>query len=162
MWSNWFMTQWDTFIDKSDYASKHCLVQNTPMLPVFKKPHGESYKLYRIFMELIDCIILDVHALRYNFRAIVTSLMYIVIGKYFNQFTQEQILNEFSISSQYLLDPSFAYNNLFSHFLEHYIGFSLWNILPTIQYCSRFLALKFHIELPVAAKIDRKTVLGVR
>lgn len=161
MWANWYMIQWDNFIEKSEFARSHCLIENTAIVPVFKKPHSESYNLYRGYMELIDCAILDVQTLKYNIRAIVASFMYILLGKQFEQFTEEQILEEFPSSSQYLLDTGFAYNNLFSHFLENYSGLPLCGILPTIQYCSTFFNLVLHIELPVAAKVDRKNVLEV-
>jgi len=161
MWANWYMTQWDNFIEKSDFAQTHCLIESTAIIPVFKKPYSESYNMYRGFMELIDCAILDIQTLKYNIRAIIAAFMYILLGKQFGQFTEDQILEEFPTSSQYLLDTEFAYNNLFSHFLEYYFSLSLCGILPTIQYCSTFFSLPLHIELPVAAKVDRKNVLEV-
>lgn len=155
------MTQWDNFIEKTDFARTHYLIEITAMLPVFKKPHSESYNLYRGLMELVDCAILDIQTLKYNIRGIVAAFMYILLGKQFGQFTEQQILEEFPMSSQYLLDTGFAFNNLFSHFLENYCGLPLCGILPTIQYCSTFFSLPLHIELPVAAKVDRKNVLEV-
>lgn len=148
-------------MEKSDFAKSHCLVESSAIIPMFKKPHSESYNLYRGFMELIDCAILDVQTLKYNLRALVASFMYILLGKQLDQFTQDQILKKFPASSQYLLDAGFAYNNLFSHFLENYTGLTLCSILPSIQYCSTFFSLPLHIELPLAAKVDRKNVLEV-
>lgn len=159
MWANWHMMQWDTFIEKSEFARTHCLITSTALTPVFKKPHSESYSLYRAYMELIDCAVLDVQSLAYNVRALVAALAYVLLGKQFGQFTDEQIAHEFPASSHYLLDTGFAFNNLYAHFLESYSGLPLCGILPTIQYCSTYFALPLHVELPVAAKVDRKNVL---
>ena len=161
MWANWYMIQWDNFIEKSEFAMNHCLIDNTTLTPYFKKPQVESYNLYRAFMEFIDCAILDVQTLRYNVRAVVSAFIYILLGKQFGQFTEEQILEEFPESSQYLLDTEFAYNNLFSHFLENCCGLSLYSLLPTIQFCSTFFSLPLHLKLPFVFKTEKNKVLEV-
>lgn len=160
-WAGWYMERWDNFIENSDFARTHYLIKDAIILPLFKKPLRESYDMYRELMELIDCSILDVQTLKYNLRSIIAAITFIFLGRHFYQFTQKQILVEFPICSQHLLDTSFAFNNLFSNFMENYAGSSLCGLLPTIKYCSTFFSLQLHLELPIAAKIDRKNILEV-
>ena len=161
MWANWYMSQWDSFVQNCEFAKNHGLISGNGKVPLFKKPHNSSYNLYRQYMELVDCAILDIQTLQYKQRAIIAAFMYILLGKEFKQFTNDQILNDFPTSSLYLLNDSLPYNELYSYFISNFFGLALYDLLPTIQYGSTFFGLEFQIELPVAAKVDRKNVLEV-
>ena len=112
-------------------------------------------------MQLLDAAILEIQTLQYKQRALVLSIMYVLVGRELQQFTTDMIVQEFPSSSQYLLDESFAYNNLFGHFVQDCFGMKLQDLLPTIQYVSSFFSLDFDISLPIAAKIDKENVLQV-
>lgn len=161
MWANWYSSQWDNFINDSQYAQSNVLVNSVKTPIRFKLPTQQSYTLYRYLMQLLDATILEVQTLQYKQRALVLSVMYVLIGREFKQFTTDMIVNEFPNSSQYLLDNSFAYNNLFGHFVRECFGIELLNLLPTIQYASSFFSIDFDISLPIAAKIDKENVLQV-
>ena len=61
MWSNWYMSQWDIYLETCPYAQSHPLVLRTSENPVqFKQPYESSYKKYREFMQIIDCAVLDI------------------------------------------------------------------------------------------------------
>jgi hypothetical protein len=48
---------------------------------------------------------------------------------------------DFPGSSLYLVEENPEYNDLFRSFLEHVFGFSLFDILPTVQYCATYFDL---------------------
>lgn len=52
-------------------------------------------------------------------------------------------MTEFPGSSLYLIDESSEFNDLFRSFVGHVFGFSLCDILPTVQYCATYFDLVF-------------------
>jgi hypothetical protein len=161
LWSNWYMTQWDNFLEESSYARNHPILKNQKIQARFRLPCEQSYSLYRELMQLIDTSILDVQTLQYKQRALIAAFLYVLLGKEYRQFSVDKIVEEFPYSSLYLLDESFAFNDLYSHFMNQYFGMSLLDLLPTIQYVSTYFSLPVNINLPVAAKIDKENVLQV-
>ena len=159
LWANWYVSQWDNFIKEESLKKENPLFNGNFNIPLFKNPDEKSYVLYRSIFQYIDCAVLDEKTLQYKQRAIVAAFLYIIIGKYFKQFTKEQIINEFPRSSLYLLDESFAFNNLFTCFMKKCFGFNLPDLLPTIQFASTFLPLEINLDYPIAAKIDPENVL---
>lgn len=159
LWANWYVSQWDNFIKEESVKKENPLLNSNFLIPLFKNPDEKSYALYRSIFQYIDCAVLDVKTLQYKQRAIVAAFLYIIIGKYFKQFTNEQIVNEFPRSSLYLLDESFAFNNLFKCFMKKCFGFNLPDLLPTIQFASTFFPLEINLDYPIAAKIDPENVL---
>ena len=121
----------------------------------------QSYLRYRVLMQLIDCALLDITTLQYKPRALLASLLYLLIGKSFKQFTTEQIVEIFPHSSMYLLDAEDCYNDLFSHFLIYSFGFQLIDLLPNVQYISTFFQLPVDCNLPTATRINQENVLEV-
>lgn len=161
-WANWYMCQWDLYIEHSEFAKSHFLITTCKEgLIQFKHPNEKSYARFREIMQLIDCAMLDVQTLQYKPRDVIASFMYILLGKYFKQFTEQQIYEEFSKSSLYLIDQQIAFNDLFGDFLLYSFGFQLVDLLPSIQYASTFLKLPLNFDLPTAAKINKENVLEV-
>lgn len=158
-WSNWYTAQWDAFIDESCLAKENVLVLSTEQPVKFKLPTQNSYTLFRTLMQLLDLMILDIQTLQYRQRALVLSTMYILLGREYQQFTDELIEQEFPHSSHYLLNDTLAYNALFGVFLQECFGMELANLLPTVQYVATFFAVELDISLPIAAKIDKENVL---
>ena len=73
----------------------------------------------------------------------------------YQQFSLEQIVEEFPTSSMYLLnEEEYAFNNLFGYFMYYYFGIELVDLLPTIQYASTYFY--FSIELRLPSIIDYK------
>ena len=159
-WANWYAAQWDAYVDESEHAQENVLASSFPSAIKFKQPTQQSYALYRNLMQLLDASMLDIQTLQYKQRALVLSMMYVLVGREYKQFTTEMIATEFPNSSQYLLDESFAYNNLFGNFVTGF-GMELLSLLPTIQFVSSFFSLEIDISLPIAAKIDKENVLQV-
>lgn len=162
-WANWYMCQWDLYIQSAPNIIDHPLVIGLgDSLIQFKKPEEKSYARFRELMQLIDTSILDIETLQYNSRTLVAAFMYLVLGKYFDQFSVQEIVEQFPHSSQYLLNPNYAFNELFGDFLMFSFGFELIELLPSIQYVSRFFSLPLNFDLPNAARIFKENVLEVR
>ena len=163
MWSNWLMSQWDLYIDHSNYAKNHQIkrkFQNTSSH--FKQPKEESYALFRELMQLIDCSLLDVESLQYKPRALILSFLYLVLGKNYQQFDEVQIIEQMPFCNSNLLNKEFIFNDLFANFAFCCMGAELFELLPYIQYCSKFFGLGLNYELPNAAKINKQYVLEVK
>lgn len=160
LWANWYMTQWDNFTEESDYVKRHILARSKP-LPRFRQPTEQAYALFRELMQLLDAAVLEIQTLQYKSRAIIAAFMYVLLGKELNQFSKDKIVEEFPCSSLYLLDESFAFNDLFAKFMNECFAMSLLDLLPTIQYVATFFGLPIVINLPVAAKVDKENVLQV-
>jgi hypothetical protein len=80
--------------------------------------------------------------------------MYIILGKDYGQFSLEQITDTFRTSSLYLLDKTFAYNDLFSKFLDKEFGFELEDLLPCIQYASTYFSLNISQQPPAIVRMN--------
>ena len=113
-------------------------------------------------MQLIDITALDIQTLQYKPRALLASLMYLLLGKHYKQFSTEQILEEFPRSSYFLINEEIEFNVLFQDFLIYSFGFQLCELLPSVQYASTFFILKMNYDLPTAAKVNKENVLDVK
>jgi len=159
MWSNWYMNQWDLFIE-SPQVTNHMKINIATKQ--FKLPNEDSYLLFREFMQILDNIILDAQTLQYKPRALIASVMYLILGKNYMEFSLEQILEEFPFTSNYLISNKIKFNLVFSSFLSFCFGYEIFELLPTIQYVALFFGLNIINNLPIAVKLNKENVLEVR
>ena len=110
-------------------------------------------------MQLLDCALFDIQTLQYKLRPLVAAFMYIILGKDYGQFSLDQIIEKFPSSSLYLLDKNFAFNDLFSKFLESNLGFELVDLLSYIQYASTYFSLPICQKPPSIVKMDPQGVV---
>ncbi len=163
MWANWYMCQWDSYVESSNLAQSHFLIRGLPILSfvLFKDRDPQSYMQFREITQVLDAMLLDIETLGYPKRPMVAALLYLVIGKKLGVFSNRSITEELANSSLFLLDHSRGFNHLFSDFLHRSFNMQLGDLLPSIQYAASFFNLKISIELPTAAKINRENVLEV-
>lgn len=112
-------------------------------------------------MQLLDCVMLDIETLKYKPRALILSFIYLIIGKSYQQFSIKQICEEMSKCNIHLLSREFLYNDLFSNFLDCSLGAELTELIPYIQFASKFFSLKLNFDLPNAVKLNKQYVLEV-
>jgi hypothetical protein len=158
------MNQWDLYVERSEYARSHPLIEplaESEDIVQFKQSNQKSYARFREMMQIIDCALLDSQTLQYKPRALIASLMYILLGKYFGSFTIQQIFESFPYNSQYLLDTKNEFNDLFGDFLTYSFGFELIDLLPSIQYVSTYINLPVSLDLPKVVKMNKENVLEV-
>ena len=162
-WTQWYLSQWDLYIEKSSYALNHKLAAmlGKNFFLQFRQPTENSYILFREFMQYIDCMVLEAEHLQYNKRTLIAGLMYLVLGKHYGQFTVKQITEQFNTGSQFLLDKTNLYNDLFADFLAYIFGFKMEELLPSIQYAAPFFLLPLNFDMPRAAQIKGGSMLDV-
>ena len=148
------MSQWDTYIQYSEYARSHSLVKalQDPIV-VFKQPNEKSYARFRELNQLVDVALLDISTLQYTPRAVIASAMYVLLAFHFGQATLEEISTRFADNSAFL-NESYPFNDLFSRYLQSSFGYDLPELLPTIRYMSGFIALPFNYSIPSIRKQD--------
>ena len=147
MWANWYMNQWDLFIENKENFSHFNF---SLKLVQFKAPNEKSYLLFREFMQILDNILLDIETLQYKPRALVGSLMYLILGKDLQEFSLQQIIEDFPFTSNYLINNKINFNYAFAKFLTYCFGFELFELLPTIQFVATFFGLPILNNLPIA------------
>ena len=146
-WTDIFLTQWDLYMEGCDSSESLGFVDGERMY--FRKSDEQSYVHYRDFTQIIDVTMLHSDSLQYKPRALVASLLFLLIGEYYKIFTKKEIIHEFSASSKFLFNfPQYSF--FLSEFLENYLGFTLYEMLPTIQYLTQFFEIEFLYELPAA------------
>lgn len=59
----------------------------------FKKNSDDSYRAYRMMMQLIDCAALDIQTVQYKQKLLVCAFMYLVLGKEMGIFKTKVITN---------------------------------------------------------------------
>lgn len=91
MWGNKIMQQWDSFLMNTKILEDPFFLSNQPKY--FKKIDNDSYKNYRQMMQLLDCAILDIQTVQYKPKILVISLLYLLLGKEFNEFNKKKIVN---------------------------------------------------------------------
>ena len=160
-WSNWYLSQWDLYIESAPFAINHPLVQKLDEPIQFRKPCEKSYSRFREINQLIDCAILDIESLQYNPRTLLAAFMYLILGKHYRQFTVKEIVEDFSQSSLFLMNSKIALNGLFGEFLHFSFGFELRDLLPSLQYAATFFRLPLNFDLPPVAKMNNQKVLEV-
>ena len=122
----------------------------------FKETSQASYEMFREVMQIIDSITLDIQHYRYKPRALVASILYLILGLHYEQFSQIAISETFSTPyglNEYfrnLEDPN-LFNQLFSQYLYLAFGFVFEEIFPTIQYVSSFFQIPFDYSIPSSA-----------
>ena len=150
LWANWYSGQWDSYLENSSYAQSHELIIYSGKQLFFRKLNKDSYNRFRTFMQLLDTCLMDIQTLQYNFRDLVAAFMYIILGSGYQQFSNEEIIENFPYSSTYLQKTTYPFNDLFSDFMKSLFACELEHLLPYIQYASMYFALELRFERPRA------------
>ena len=128
-WTNLYATQWDEFSKDTECANMK-----------FKEMSEDSYKRYRLLMQIVDLMSMEVEHLQYNQRILAGSSIYIVLSMY--QYTVEEILKIFTKGSKFIFEPN-IFNKAFECFAKTFLEFSLEELLPGVQYLATFVDMPF-------------------
>jgi hypothetical protein len=134
---NWYITQWDLFLESKEI-----------ILISYKKTTEESYKIYREITQLIDIIAMDYYSICFSPRYIVASTIFLSLCL---NLLDSDINGEIIVQTLYA-DKQFV--NLFKEFLKESMNLEYEDILPAIQYCSKYINLKFTYDLPLSVQIN--------
>lgn len=117
----WYMTQWDTFIQQQDFQKIY-----------FKFPDIKSYRNYREAYQLLDVLFIEFQTLKYSCLKLIAAIFYLLLGKNLDIFTQKQVVDQFTQTSEFLQNSENTFNQLFTKFLKICFAIDLQDILPYI------------------------------
>lgn len=104
--------------------------------PKFKLATEDSYQIYREVMQIIDACYLDVESYQYKPRALAASVMFLILGKHFSEFSfseiQENFVNNYWCHQYFSQTEENPFLSLMNSFIYLAFGFLLEAILPTI------------------------------
>ena len=82
------------------------------------------------------------------------------MARYLNgDFHEDEIIKYFPVQSRYLMNWSDEINVLFREYLSKFTQFSVVDVLPHIQFCSKYFGLKINLESPRVLKKEKKPIL---
>ncbi|EAS02326.2 amine-terminal domain cyclin (macronuclear) [Tetrahymena thermophila SB210] len=150
-WGNWFMSQWDIFIQTSEKAQNSKLVlqfyENNSCFVQFRQATNQSYELFREYMQIMDFSILDVQTLQISATKLHCSIMYLVLGKAHGVYTLDDIQNE--VAQGFIFTKKAQdFNDIYNEFASVSFGINIQNIVTCIQYISKFFVLPVTNALP--------------
>jgi hypothetical protein len=137
IWLNWYITQWDLYLETKD-----------AFIITFKKANEESYKIFREVTQLIDIIAMDYSYLCFSPRYLVASTIYLglCLNILDSELNEEVILNTINSEKQFVI--------LFKEFIKESMNFEYQEILHSIRFCSKYINLKFNYDLPLSVQIN--------
>lgn len=107
-------------------------------------------------------MILDPEHLCYKPRLLVLSVIYVVLSFLTEDYSVEDIVSVFATSSQYLQPWSSELNIVFRAFLasmEEEDKVDLQELLPEIQFVSKYFAIKLNLDSPKVLKKANYSIL---
>ena len=151
IWLNWYICQWDLFIDSVDDIKQNILKYiNEDKIIYYKRANDISYYNYRKISQLIDIIALDHYSYKYEPRMLMAGCLFIIICINYNfvydfkrkNFKQKNKLGKF-ILKVYIkfISQSFDYE------------FNDEEFQKVLAYCYQFKNFNFNYDLPLLYQI---------
>ena len=131
-WGNVITYKWDSISEKNG--------QKNVYIPKFRNDINFNNKLLFEFFLLLDLITLDYYYIFLNEKVICVSLIYYIIGIYFQYFTKEDIINNFENVNVYKLNK---YKNWFISLCEMEFNIQRNCLNKYLIYTNQF----FHLNL---------------
>ena len=166
MWLNWYLCQWDLFLESTD-ISKECITSNKNLL--FKKINENSYIYYRHATEMLDAILTDYNHLKYEKRHLIAAIIFLIYCKFYeipffsNKKTSSNILDK-----DYFIDLfnsekyKIIFKKIFGEFLDLSFNFIFEDIVYACVYCSKYLTFEFSYEYPLIIKAKNEKLENVK
>jgi hypothetical protein len=123
-WANLYAGYWDEF------SKEGALLEVK-----FKEISKDSYRRYRLLMQIIDSFSMEIKHLQYNQRVLAASTIYVVL--LLEQYSIQDILQLFTKGSKLILESN-SFNKDFQSFSKTFLNFSIEELLPGIQYAATF------------------------
>ena len=150
-WLNWYICQWDLYIDSVDDIKEQLLkFINEEDIIYYKKSIDSSYYNYRKISQLTDIIILDYYSYNYEHRVLIAVCLLIIICINYNldyNFKKKHFKQKTEFS-QYIFD-------VYIQFINQSFDFDFFdkNIQKALEYVYKFKNFKFSYELPLFYQI---------
>ena len=154
-WLNWYICQWDLFIDTVDNIKDELLEYlNEENIIFFKKSDDNSYYNFKKITQLIDLIKIDENHLFYDERYLVAAAIFIVICISYDfdyDINKKEIIFEKSDIKNLLFN---IYNNFIQQSFDFY--FTDIMLLNCIEYLWKFKNFPFSYDLPLIYQVHQK------
>lgn len=156
-WVNWYICQWDLFIDTVDGIKDKILIgYSEDEILYFKKSDDKSYYNYRKITQLIDLLSLDYNSLDYNQRFLVGGCIFLVMCLHYG--LEYDFLNK-----QFISDEIEKYQGLwevFCSFVNQSFDIEVKDIkfFKCMSYCWRFKSFEFNFDLPLVYQVEENEV----
>ena len=183
MWLNWYLCQWDLFIDSMPEMRENLIIfqnknktpnsssksDNTNKIIYFKKTDEKSYIYYRQATQLIDALLTDYNNLKFQKRHLIACVIFIVISLYyeFPFFTNEHF-SSISFDEDFFMElyKSTEYeiivSKVFGEFLNQSFNFTFEDIIPACVYCSNYVFFEFTYDLPLIIQLKNEQFENVK
>ncbi len=172
-WSDWFMSQWDLFIEEKQADSSFAILQissnfneknddqiswNSEKIIQFRQPNENNYKLFREFFQLVDCAVLDPEFMEKDGKKVVLTFFCMIIWGFFMRVEWRKIGERYR---EILGEESKITRKLIEEFLQRTSDCQLSDLFNVFEFCAKFFELKIKYDYPLATKINRENVLEV-
>ena len=152
-WLNWYICQWDLYIDSVDDIKEQLLKYiNEEDIIYYKKSIDSSYYNYRKISQLTDIIILDYYSYSYDHRVLIAVclLVIICINYNFDYNFKKKNFKQKTKFSKYIFD-------IYIQFINQSFDFNFFdkNIQKALEYVFTFKNLHFSYELPLFYQINQ-------
>ena len=153
-WLNWYICQWDLFIDTIDSIKEEFIkVISEDDILYFKKPNDNSYNNFRKITQLIDIMELDFHSYNYEPRILVAISFFIILCNKYNliyDFTKKKFeRNKNPDLSELIFD---IYTKFISQSFD--FDFNNENLQKGIKYYyNNFINFEFIFDLPLIYQV---------
>ncbi len=180
MWLNWYLCQWDLFIEsvpemkekliyfkntnksvKNSYSSE---ALNNKII-FFKKADEKSYIYYRQATQLIDSFLTDFNHLKFPTRHLIASVIFIIICIFYEipYFISNTNQNNLDFDENFYVDLFFnmpeyeiLINQVFGEYLNQSFNVGFEDIIPALVYASRYIFFDFSYDLPLIIQLKNE------
>ncbi|MCQ2820546.1 MAG: hypothetical protein MJ252_25050, partial [archaeon] len=160
-WLNWYICQWDLFIDTIEQNKNILLgLSEEESILFFKKSDDNSYCNFRRITELLDLITCDYHSMKFHERYIIAALIFVSLMLNYNL--------EYDYENKKYLgkedDKFFTLNNLYWNFINQSFDFELYDkeLMDSITYCGKMANLEFSYDLPLIFQVEENELDNVK
>ena len=152
-WLNWYICQWDLYIESVDDIKEKLLeFINEEDIIFYKKTIDKSYYNYRKISQLVDIIILDYYSYNFEPRILmsVCLLLIICINYNFDYNFKKKCFKQKTEFSQYIFD-------VYIQFINQSFDFNFYDktIQKALEYVYKFKNFNFSYELPLLYQIHQ-------
>lgn len=183
MWLNWYLCQWDLFIEslpemkekllKFNHKNKLRLKSNNEKdIIYFKKTEEKCYIYYRQATQLIDALVTDYNHLKFEQRHLIAAVIFIIISIYYelplfckdkkSENSQIRINEEFFINLKDSKDFEILLDKVFGEFLSQSFNFYWKDIIPACLYCYNYVFFEYSYDLPLIIQLKNEQYENVR
>ena len=152
-WLNWYICQWDLYIDSVDDIKQQLLTYiNEDEIIYYKKSNDNSYYNYRKICQIIDMIALDYFSYKFEPRILMAVSLFIIICINYNldyNFIKKNFKQKTSFT-KYLFE---VYNQFINQSFD--FSFNDENFQNAIVFCYKFKNFNFTYELPLLYQIHQ-------